>query len=469
MRIGRVGSSEIASGGWRLTGGFYLSEDELAARALRRFSKRSTRLHELVSGRGIFRGPIFKRVYVEDPALGLPYVSPNDLDRIFVEPSGFLSHHLPADLLEILELHERYTLVTCSGMSLGKALLVRKDMRGLIASHDLIRIEASGRKIPSGYLYAFLAGRHGRTAVRKQTYGGSVKHIEPEHLFNLGIPRIGDALEKVVHQLVKSFSIGMAYYVTEMRAATSEVLERCNLSSPDPFVSLIDQRHIGWSERKCTSESLRAMNYDPRAMDIRDSILQGKHSPLGALCEPSLFKGKIVFTRIDAEPEHAALLVGQRNAFRPRPNGRWISKKSIRGLGLQVPAGTTLIPSHGTLGENELYCRALFVTPRTSRYAFSGDFFRCVPLAHAISPGYLFSFLRSEPAFRLLRATSAGSKQQYQHPDMMRDLPIPRLDVDVERSIDKRVALAVEIFDRALEAEAQAIGLVDHAIEKGAS
>src|SRR5206468_1552869 len=110
-----------------------------------------------------------------------------------------------ADLLDMLELHERYTLVTCSGMSLGKALLVRGDMQGLIASHDLIRIEAANG-LPSGYLYAFLAGRYGRTALRTQTYGGSIKHIEPQHLFDLGIPRLSNALETTVHQLVDSFS-----------------------------------------------------------------------------------------------------------------------------------------------------------------------------------------------------------------------------------------------------------------------
>lgn len=466
MRVGRVESADIASAGWRLTGGFYLSEDERAARALRKLRRKSDRLITLVSGRGIFRGPIFKRQYVEDPALGLPYVSPNDLDRVFVEPSGYLSRKLPADLLETLELHERYTLVTCSGMSLGKALLVREDMNGLIASHDLIRIEASEEKVPSGYLYAFLAGRHGRASIRKQTYGGSVKHIEPEHLFDLGIPRINDTLEQETHRLIETFSKGVAHYVAEMRSATADVLEHCGISSPDLFQWSVDGRRLGWSERRLSSESLRAMNYDPRASDIRRQILKGKHSPLGSLCEPSLFKGKIIFTRVDAEPEFAALLVGQRKAFRPRPDGRWISKKSIRGLGLQVPAGTTLIPSHGTLGENELYCRALMVTPRSAGYAYSGDFFRCVPLTDAIPPGYLFAFLRSDAAFRLLRSISTGGKQQEQHPTMMWNLPIPRLSSEQEAAIDARVRAATKVFDAALDSEMLAIDGVDQAIEE---
>jgi len=89
-----------------------------------------------------------------------------------------------------------------------------------------------------------------------------------------------------------------------------------------------------------------------------------------------------------------------------------------------------------------------------------------VPLRNGISPGFLFAFLRSEPIFRLLRSTSTGSKQQEQHVTMMRDLPVPRLGSKVEKAIGDRVSAAVGIFDRALQAEARAIALVDQAIEE---
>jgi hypothetical protein len=158
-----------------------------------------------------------------------------------------------------------------------------------------------------------------------------------------------------------------------------------------------------------------------------------------SLCDPRWFKGKCIFRRVDASSEFGVKLVGQREAFHIRPEGRWISRRSIEGLGLQVPSGTTLIPSHGTLGERELYCRALIATRRTSEYAFSGDFFRCIPLRERVPAGYLFAFLRSQLAFRLLRTISIGGKQQEQHPAMMWRFPIPRLDKQSEALISEMV------------------------------
>jgi len=163
------------------------------------------------------------------------------------------------------------------------------------------------------------------------------------------------------------------------------------------------------------------------------------------------------------------MLLGQRNAFHLRPDGRLISTKSIEGLGLKVPVGTSLIPCHGTLGEQELYCRATLVTERTSQNAFSGDFYRCIPLKDKIKPGYLFAFLRTRLAFRLIRSMSTGSKQQYQHPIRMAQMPIPRLKNKIEEEIAKKVDRAIYLRDHSLELEDQARTLVEEAIKTGGS
>jgi hypothetical protein len=465
MRTGEIRAAELKKDGYRLTGAFHLSEDEFALRQLRRFDKTASPLSSLGRGRGIFRGPIFKRQYVDDPSRGLPYVSANDLDRVFIEPAGFLSKRL-GSLLGDLTLREGMILVTCSGMSLGKALWTRRDMDGLVASHDLIRIEVDSERILPGYLYAYLSGRFGRVAIRRQTYGGSVKHIEPQHLFGLRIPRLGPVLEKTIHELALRSSTKVSRHVELMRGATEELLRGVGVGEPSGYAWGTDPGRLGWSASRVQSLSLRAMNFDPRAMALRAAVARVRTSPLGSLCVPQWFKGKTIFTRIDAEPEFGALLLGQRKAFRPRPEGRWISRKSIAGLGLQVPPGTTLIPSHGTLGENELYCRALYVTPRMSTCAFSGDFFRCIPVEGAIPQGYLHAFLRSEFAFRLLRSTSTGGKQQEQHPVLMWNLPIPRLSGEEEARIGAIVDRAAAELDAAMAAEDEAQTLLDSAISR---
>jgi type I restriction enzyme S subunit len=466
MRFGQVQASELGMAGLRLTGGFYLSEDQKAMRTLRRFAGKADRLARLAADGGIFRGPIFKRQYVDDPQHGVPYVSANDLDRVFVEPAGYLSHRV-GKVIEGLRLREGMILVTCSGMTLGKAIWARSEMEDLVASHDLIRIVANPEVVPPGYLYAFLASRYGRVSIRRQIYGGSVKHIEPEHLRELSVPRVDPGVEKRVDELVRVASSGLSAFVRTIRDCTADVLRGCGLEDPEPHRWAADERRLGWEETKTSSLSLRAMNSDPRAAAILEAISKRESTPLGSHCVPSLFKGRTVFKRIDSNSKHGCQLVGQRKAFRPRPHGRWISKRSIAGLGLQVPAGTTLIPSHGTLGENELYCRAVYVTERTSEFAFSGDFFRCVPGGAPIHPGYLFAFLRSNLAFRLLRATSIGGKQQEQHPTMMWNLPIPRLAEEEEKRIGEMVDAAAKKYDVAMAAEDEALKLLEQAIGGG--
>lgn len=203
MRTGGVPVRQVQAEGCRLTGGYHLSEDQIAVSTLRGFRGRTSHVSELVRGRGVFRGPIFKRIYVEDPALGEPYVSARDLVMADVRPTSFLSRRL-GGLLDELRLEEGMILITCSGMNLGSAIWTRRDLHGLVASHDLIRVCPDPDQIPPGYLHAFLASRYGRARIRKEIYGGNIKHIEPQHLAGIRVPRIPDSVEEEVHDLVLS-------------------------------------------------------------------------------------------------------------------------------------------------------------------------------------------------------------------------------------------------------------------------
>lgn len=164
MRWGAVSIQDVIAEDFRLTGGFHITEDRLAIATLRRWTGRTSLVSELVHQRGVFRGPIFSRMFVDDPALGEPYVSARDIVNADVSPAGYLSRR-HGSLLEELRLREGMILVTCSGMNLGKAIWTRRDLEGLVASHDLIRIEPNPRAAPPGYLHAFLASRYGHALI----------------------------------------------------------------------------------------------------------------------------------------------------------------------------------------------------------------------------------------------------------------------------------------------------------------
>src|SRR5437762_11643980 len=142
MRAGSIEAKDLPAHGRRLTGGFHLTEDQQIMRHLDHQVKLGaySRLNEVVTGRGIFRGPIFKRIFAPDPAFGRPYVSAADLVQADFKPTRFLSVKHGA-LLDELDLQSGMILVTCSGMNLGKAIWVRDDMQGMCASHDWMRTE----------------------------------------------------------------------------------------------------------------------------------------------------------------------------------------------------------------------------------------------------------------------------------------------------------------------------------------
>jgi type I restriction enzyme S subunit len=413
---------------------------------------------------GIFNGPRFPRIYVDDLRYGIPFLGSTDILHTDLSFLSLISKEQVSAKPELI-LREGWTLITCSG-TIGRMAFARSEMNGMAGSQHFMRIAADSEKITSGYLFAYLSSKFGVPLVVSGTYGAIIQHIEPHHLSDLPVPRLGKVEERA-NQWVLEAADSLSKSSRLMQEATELLLTSAGLEESSNNDYLSNNRRQGWAESNFNAFSLRALNYDPRSRELWNAAASVRHDSLGNLVDRSNFEGHIVFKRIDAEPEHSLMLVGQRDAFQLRPDGRWISKKSIEGLGLQVPAGTTVIPCHGTLGDSELYCRAALVTKRTSQYAYSGDFYRCIPREGAINSGYLYAFLRSRFAFRMIRSMSTGSKQQYPHPVLMANMPIPRLDDAKEEEIAAMVDRAAYLRDHALNLEDQARTLVEHTIEEG--
>lgn len=437
----------MLSNDFRMAPSFHVAPDPEALATVARTA--SEPLNALCTPGGIYRGPIFRRIFAKDPSFGRPYVTATDLEQAELRPVTFLSTK-HGDLLDRLALELGTIVISCSGVNLGKAFYVRPDMAGLIGSHDLIRIVADDARVRPGYLFAYLDSRFGRSALRQSTHGGSVRHIEPRDLAELPIPRFADAVERQIHDLVSTASHLLADHSAQLEAATTALEHASGLSAVSLGGWEEDRTHLGWAEGRASVDSLRPLNYDPRVAEIRAVLEAREHDRLGALCDPAYFRGKQMFKREEASPEEGVLLLGQRAVFRLRPEGRFISQRSVDRNRLRVPSGTVLIPSHGTLGVRELYCRAVAVTPRMAEFAFSGDFFRCVPLRDRVAPGYLYAFMRSRYAFHMLRGMSSGGKQQELTSGRMAEFAVPRLSPGEESEIASATAGALANFDKAV-------------------
>ena len=119
-----------ANDGLSLKAGRYSSEDSEALVALASPRVKKEVLSSLCR---IFKGDIFKAVFVDSATHGAPYASANELVRIDVPRRRFIAHSQREKWADLL-LQPKTTLVTCSGMNLGEAILVHDDMGDLVGS-----------------------------------------------------------------------------------------------------------------------------------------------------------------------------------------------------------------------------------------------------------------------------------------------------------------------------------------------
>ena len=459
-----VMSSWFRFKGARLDSKPYLSGALEAGVQLEKLRVKKQPLHEVTTG--IYHAGREGRKYVDNPEYGVPFLGSTDILASDLSSLPFLSKkQVEANPLFVLQ--EEWTLVTRSG-TVGRMAFVRSDMAGMACSEHVMRVVPDPDKILPGYLYAYLSSKFGVPQVVEGTYGAIIQHIEPHHIADLPVPIAPKDIQEKVHDLIKEMALLRTESAKEYQQATTTLFNAIGIVDPARYTWLSDKRRKSFSVKHLSSGTLRALNYDPSYIELCSNLQKHRYDKLGELCDPRHFKSGIIFKRIDAEPTFSVKLIGQREAAQVRPEGRWISQKSIEGLGLIVPQGTTILAAHGTLGETELYCRSTYVTKRTSEYAFSGDFVRCLPIESRILPGYLFAFLRSETAFRILRCISIGGKQQAPHPELLWNIPVPRLSTEQEQEIHTLVESGSRKFDRSLQFEEDAWNIIENWIEEGA-
>ena len=99
-----------------------------------------------------------------------------------------------------------WVLVTQSG-NVGLPVVTSPSLEKYIISQNLIRV------IPrtddtSGYVYAFLSTWIAKAVLGKDQYGVTVKHINPDYVGEVKIPKIPDDMRAAIHRnIMKAFAL----------------------------------------------------------------------------------------------------------------------------------------------------------------------------------------------------------------------------------------------------------------------
>ena len=272
---------------------------------------------------GIFNGPRFARSYVRDEEHGIPFLDSTDILRADLSFVPLLAKRQVQARPELV-IEPSWTLISCSG-TVGRMVFSRPDMSGMAGSQDFMRVIADENKVLPGYLHAYLSSRFGIPLMTGGTYGSIIQHIEPEHIADRPVPRLSTRVEAQAHSHVLKAAVLRAQHQSQLQQATSRLFEAVGLQDITSGSWHTGNPDLGFLRKLESPTSLRALNFNPRHQGLIASVRARSHRSLGQLCIAGTLKRAGRYKRIDAEPEYAYRLIGQKEVFWLRPEGRWIA------------------------------------------------------------------------------------------------------------------------------------------------
>jgi type I restriction enzyme S subunit len=405
------------------------------------------------------------RTWVDDSKYGVRFLGSSDILAADLSTLPLISKK-QVERNPLFTLSDGWTLISRSG-TVGRMAYVRPDMAGLACSEHVLRVVPDFGRIPPGYLYAFLSSRYGVPLIVSGTYGAIIQHIEPEHIADLPVPRFAPDFEANIHSKVNEAAALLSRYQKLVKESTDELFEAVGLRDITAAYWHSLGVDTGFSATTDVT-TLRALNFNPRFAGLKRTIQSKPHKKLSEICVPGSLARGGRFKRVDAAPGYAYQMIGQKELFWLKPEGRWIAKSAMDVESLGVP-GATMVAAQGTLGESELYCRAEFVWGPWTEMAFSEHILRVIADESVMPRGCMFAFMRSETAFRMLRSISTGSKLQDHHYKMRGELPVPYPDRDIQLEIHAKVVAAYEARHKGVALMDEATQLVEQEIAGGAN
>lgn len=451
MKAGVVSTNDLLSEGFRLDASYHANDGNKAIARLNSwkhnnpFPRKIETVGDVCGAEGIFIGGRAKRIYVEDPAHGIPFLSSSDMLLALLDGVKLISKKQPG--IESFFLRQGWTLISRSG-TIGNTTYVRSDMDGLAGSEHIMRVVADTNKINPGYLYAFLSSNIGVSIIKQGTFGAVIDTIEPKYIASLPIPRLDPIQEEEIHRLIEraaelrvsaSSAIQIARHLVEKEVGFSSFskrhdhafsVEEAKLDISSPF-RLDSFYYSGYC-----AEALKTLGKYPgkivRAKDMGYRIYN-----------PPLFKRQF------AESGYPYMSGVDFYNLRPKTD-RFLSKNQPDVDLYLVRNGTVLVQSAGQ--RYGLITTPLMVTRVLDGVAITSDVVR-IDHNDPVENGYICSLLGSGFGRRLALRYSYGTSIPRLDVPEFSNIRIPWPEDEVRRKIGQIVVDAYQQYDLANEME----------------
>ncbi len=465
MKVTSVPASWLSDGSFRLAARSYTSGALEAKIMLSRTSMPKERLIELSHGfkGGVYRYPgvRLRRIWVNSKEHGVAFLGNSAMLRSDLSHLPLLSKRQAcSDRFLALRLKSGMILISCSGTPV-RMVYTRSDMAGMWAAQGIMKVRPDPSKVPPGYVYACLSSRFGVPLAISGTYGAIGQHVERERIAELPIPRLGDAIERRVHELVD----GAARKRTEALALLGEARARVghllgdSKSSPNAAScwttvcasSLKSRCDAYYFSQPC----LTARKAFDEARVERHVLLED----VAVVFIPAIFK-----RRYTDDPALGCPYVTAADVFHLAPAAdRLLMKRVAHEFRLVVSTNTILIQQKGQLGG--LMGHSVLVGECMNGFAVAGNMIR-VTAKDDDDTGYLYAVLTTEEGIRLLAREAAGSTNRHVEGSRVRRIRIPWASQAVRQEIGQLVIAARELRDEACADEEAACSFAERAIEE---
>jgi hypothetical protein len=427
---------------------------------LKKGTCRTDRLSELLSSFGSSYWTVFTRLDC-DSDHGVELISQTDM--FAAEPEG---RTIRRDSMSRPEYHEvkRWQILIAGagqmaeGNLFSRSIIADGRLEGKFLGPHAVALqfsEAGG--LVNLWTYAFLNTAPGLEAIKACAFGTSVPGLRLDLLGELRIPiPLDDSVLRRVANLVRHCVEQRDIYLAELRFARAMIEELPEMKEAHSLCSARKANAVLWDEP--LHGTLCAWNYASVGSALQ--LLQKKWRVRlkDVLHHGGLYRGPR-FARISCQSPYGIPLLSQRDAFLARPIPRRIVHPGFADEKLFAPETTIMVGGQGTLGEGEIFGKAMFVHGRFGSTAFTEHLLRMkIRSPHA---EVVYAFLSTQVGMRLLRSTAVGTKLLSLREDLLRELPVPPLGTAAEEEIRKRIVRAHVARTSADAAEAEAIRIVE--------
>lgn len=402
----------------------------------------------------------FKRTYVSK-SVGQPFFLPSQLNEIYPKPTKFISISKLKNSKDLI-IDDKSLLVTRSG-TVGNCTIANSYFIGGLFSDDIIRIKTK-ESYDLSYIYIYLKSACGMKVLRALNYGAVIKHIEPEHLLNMPIPKAPILLRKKIHiDVQESFDLreksnkllDKAYQILKDELQLPKVEDFLSEEAPSVHCFSISSREL--------SGRLEANYHHPIVQKIIGHLDKYAIS-IKRLNDSSLTKSINLpgrYKRHYVEPKYGVPFIGGKEILELDPRGeKYLSLKlhSERITNeLTLKNNMILVTRSGTIG------KVVLVPKHWDNWTASEHLLRVIPVndKHA---GYLYAWLSSEWALPLIRRYTYGAVvfeiDQYH----LGDVPIPIINEESMSLINDLVLEANELRTKAFILEQNALDVFNNQV-----